>query len=335
MVQLSVGISGGKPLSEYIELARLVEGYGFHTLSIFDDLMFKPAWPILFTVAPHTTRIRLGPSICNPYLTHPAVLAEYATLLDEATGGRAYFGVGRGAFLDFVGVDTPRPITAVRETIDIARRLWRGDRTPYEGKVFQAGADAYLQWQPLRSEIPIMVGTGGPKMCRMAGGVADEVKAGGSWSIAYSRYMWEHIAAGAKEMGRAPGDVGLVLGPLTAISEDREAAEQAARHTLAFYLPYLQPMPAYVGVEQEEIDRVQAATSAGDYEGAAALLSANARDNFARYGNAHDCIEQIERMVAETHVSRIEFGMPHGPDGSAAAIHLLGEKVLPHFSLGD
>jgi len=331
MVQLSVGISGGKTLVEYIELARLVEDYGFHTFSVFDDLMFKPAWPILFMVAPHTSRIRLGPSICNPYLTHPALLAANAALLDEATGGRAYFGVGRGAFLDFVGMASPRPITAVRETIDIARRLWRGDRTPYEGKVFQGTADAYLQWKPLRPEIPIMVGTWGPKMCRMAGGVADAVKAGGSWSISYSRYMWEHIAAGASEAGRTPEEVGMVLGPLTAISEDRQAAEQAARRTLAFYLPYLQPMPAYVGVEQEEIDRVQAATAAGDYDGAAALLSANALDNFALYGNAHDCIEQIERMVAETHVSRIEFGMPHGPDGSVAAIRILGEKVLPHF----
>ena len=180
-------------------MAELVEGYGFHTLSIFDDLMFKPTWPILFTVAQHTSRIRLGPSICNPYLTHPALLAGNAALLDEATGGRAYFGVGRGAFLGFVGVESKRPLSAVRETIEIARRLWRQDTTPYHGKVFQATEAAALQWQPLRDNMPVMVGTWGPKMCQMAGGLADEVKAGSCWSISYSQHMWNHITAGAKK----------------------------------------------------------------------------------------------------------------------------------------
>src|SRR5438105_949751 len=123
MVQLSIGISGSKPLSEYVALAQLVEQYGFHTLSIFDDLMFKPAWPILFAVAQHTERVRLGPSVCNPYLIHPAILAGHAALLDELSNGRAYLGIGRGAFLDFVHVQTPRPITAVRESVQLIRHL--------------------------------------------------------------------------------------------------------------------------------------------------------------------------------------------------------------------
>ncbi len=69
--------------------------------------------------------------------------------------------------------------------------------------------------------------------------VADEVKAGSSWSESYSRYMWENIEAGAKEAGRDPSEVHLVLGPLTSISADRDAAERYARRTLVFYLPYL------------------------------------------------------------------------------------------------
>jgi 5,10-methylenetetrahydromethanopterin reductase len=331
MVQLSVGVSGGKPLTEYIALARQVEGFGFQGFSIFDDLMFKPAWPILFAVAPHTSRVRLGPSVTNPYLVHPAILAGNAALLDEATGGRAYFGIGRGAFLEFLQVEMPRPITAVRESIEIARRLWQGDRTPYHGRVFTATEDAFLQWKPLRVEMPIMVGTWGPKMARMAGGLADEVKAGSCWSVAFSRHLWEHISAGAVEAGRAQDACGLVLGPLTSISEDRQAAEQFARRTLVFYLPYLAPMPEFAGVEAEELERVRAAASAGDVDKAASLLSQHTLDNFALYGNAGDCIAQIERMVDQTAVSRIEFGMPHGPEGSAAAIKLLGEKVRPHF----
>lgn len=332
MVQLSFGINGGKSIQEYIELAQLAEYYKFDVLSIFDDLMYKPAWPILFTIAQHTQHITLGPSVCNPYLVHPSILAEYAAMLDELTGGRSYFGIGRGAFLEFVNVPTPRPITTVREAIQMIRRLWAGDSTPYHGNVFSATDAAQLAWTPERSHIPIMIGTWGPKMCKMAGGIADEVKAGSMWSDRYGNYMWEQIEAGAKEANRDPKEVGLVFGPLTAISEDREQAKLFAKQTLAFYLPYLAPMPTYIGMEDEAITRVQAATSIGDMDTAVAQISDDILGNFALYGTPQDVIDDIERMVSQTPVTRIEFGMPHGPNGSIEAIHLLGKHVVPHFS---
>ncbi|RIK33731.1 MAG: hypothetical protein DCC55_34385 [Chloroflexi bacterium] len=329
MVQLSFGISGSKAIGDYIELAGLAEGYGFHTLSIFDDLMFKPAWPILYVVAQQTQRIRVGPSVSNPYLIHPAILAEQAALLDEISGGRAYLGIGRGAFLDLVQVTPEKPIAGVREAVEIARQLWRGEKRVYDGKVFQLSADAHLHWQPLRNEIPVMIGTWGPRMCRMAGAIANEVKAGAMWSAEYGQFMWTHIAEGARAAGRNPAEVGLVFGPLTSVSTDRQQAKAFARRTLAFYLPYLSPMTDHLGIGPEEVAYAQAAAARGDFE---AAISQRVLDHFALYGAPHDIIEQIERMAAETHVTRIEFGMPHGPDGSVEALHLLGKQVVPHFA---
>ena len=332
MVQLSFGIAGTKTIGEYIELAQLAEDYGFHTFSVFDDLMFKPAWPILFVVAQHTRRIRLGQSVSNPYLIHPAILAENAAMLDELSNSRAYFGIGRGAFLDFLNMDTPRPITTVRESIEMMRRLWSGDGTTYQGQVYSATGAAHLQWEPPRRDIPIMVGTWGAQMCRMAGGVANEVKAGSMWSARYGRHMWEHIEAGARDAGRDPKQVGLVFGPLTSISEDRDKAKAEARRTLAFYLPYLAPMPEFCGMDTETVGRIRSATSGGDMEAALALISDHILSEFALFGTPNDVIEKIERMVHETAVTRIEFGMPHGPAGSAEALHLLGRHVVPHFA---
>jgi 5,10-methylenetetrahydromethanopterin reductase len=262
---------------------------------------------------------------------HPSLLAEYAVMLDEFSDGRAYMGIGRGAFLDFIDVGTPRPITTVREAIDMMRRLWRGDKTPYEGSVFHASDAAHLTWQPARADIPIMVGTWGVNMCRMAGAAAQEVKAGSLWSAPYARHMWSHIEAGAKEIERDPHEVGLVLGPLTSIANDADEAQAFARHTLAFYLPYLSPMPEFHGVEPELIARVRAATGQGDVGAAAALISDEVLSTFALHGTPDSIILKIEQMVAESPVTRIEFGMPHGPAGSLEAIHLLGKHVLPHF----
>lgn len=318
-------------MSDYIAFAQLAEQYRFHTLSIFDDLMLKPAWPILFVLAQHTHCIRIGPSVCNPHLVHPAILAGNIAMLDEISDRRAYLGIGRGAFLGFLHVQTPNAIQTVRESVDLIRHLLRGERTPYHGSIFHATEAAYFQWRPPRAEIPIMIGTWGMKMCRMAGMIADEVKAGSMWSATYGQLMWEQIEAGARAANRNPAQVGLVFGPLTSIAENREEAKAFARHTLAFYLPYLSPMPEVVGVTAEEIARVKSANARGDYAEGAAQISDLCLDNFALYGTPGDVIAQIERMVSETAVTRIEFGMPHGPHGSANAIHLLGKYVLPHF----
>jgi 5,10-methylenetetrahydromethanopterin reductase len=116
MVQISVGLAGNRPLGDYVALARLAED---------------------FTIAGRTERIRLGTSVANPYLIHPAILAEHAALLDEATNGRAYLGIGRGAFLDSLQPGTPCPLTTVREAIELAQHLLRGETQPYEGQAFR------------------------------------------------------------------------------------------------------------------------------------------------------------------------------------------------------
>ena len=47
----------------------------------------------------------------------------------------------------------------VREAVELIRRLWRGDRTPYDGKVFHATEAAHFTWRPVRASMPIMIGT--------------------------------------------------------------------------------------------------------------------------------------------------------------------------------
>lgn len=331
MVELGIAFPGDKPLNRYIELAKLVEAHGFHSLSIYDDLMFKPAWPILMAIAPHTEHIQIGPAIVNPYLVHPAITAGNLALLDELSDERAFLGIGRGAFMDFLEVDQPKPITAVREAIELIKRLLSDDRTPYHGELFQATESAFLRWTPPRADPPIMIGTWGPKTCEMAGEVADGVKVSPMWSAEYASFLWERITAGTQRAGRAPEDVTLTIGVLTSIAADRAKAKAHARRTLAVYLPFLSPMTEHVGIGEDEIQRVREASTRGDYDEAARHVSDRSLENFTLYGTPQDCIAKIERMADEAPVGRIEFGAPHGPD-EAEALRLLGEQVLPNFA---
>lgn len=330
LLRLSLAVSGDKQLREYVRIAKAAEEFGFDTLSVADDLMFKPAWPILFLIAQHTRQIRLGPAVVNPYLMHPALIAGTVAALDELSNGRAYLGLGRGAFLEFVGIEPTAPLTTVREAIEIVRRLLNGDRTPYSGRFFHATEEAALHSQPRRPNIPILIGTWSPRLSNLAGQLADEIKAGAAWSNDYAHFMWSHVEAGARQAGRNPEEVTLAFGPLTSIAHDPADARAAAARALAVYLPHLQPMTDYLNVDREEIEAVRTSARAGDYAGAAALISDATLAQFALFGTPQHCIEAIEQTIAQTPIGRIEFGIHHSPN-EREALRLLGKRVLPHF----
>ncbi len=47
-------------------------------------------------VAEHTTRVKIGTFVADPYTIHPALTAMFATTLHEISGGRAIIGIGAG-----------------------------------------------------------------------------------------------------------------------------------------------------------------------------------------------------------------------------------------------
>ena len=329
-LKFSIGLQGSYPLRDYIRMAQRIESYDFDELHVYDDLMFKPTWPILTLIGEHTSRIKLGPGIITPQIVHPAYHAGNLAELDEISGGRAVCGIARGAFWELLGIEKQqRPITMVKEAIQIIRRLLAGDRTPFHGKVFTATEGLFFRFQPLRREIPIFIGTWGPKMCQLAGEIATETKSDGLWNPRYVAIIKENIEIGAMRAGRDPAEVGVCVGPLCAISGDREAARAAARRVLSIYLPYLSPMDEVAGVPKEEVQNVRAAAAAGDFEQGARFVSDRSIRNFSITGTPSDVIPQIEEL-AEAGVTHVAFGHPLGPNFDEA-LDLIGREIIPHF----
>ena len=251
-------------------------------------------------------------------------------MLNEAAGGRAYLGLGRGAFFEALKLEQPQPVTAVKETVEMVKRLLSGDRSPYHGQMFSATEEATFRWQPPYPHVPILIGTWGPKMAQLAGRVADEVKVGGCWNPDFVPVIREHINQGALSAGRDPAEIGVVVGAVTVVSENRKEAEALARREVAMYLPVVIRLDPTLKVDQAELAAVQEALDAGDLDGAAGRISLGTLRKLACFGTPEDIVEQVEAF-AQAGVARVEFGTPHGPD-EPTAIRLLGESVLPNFN---
>jgi 5,10-methylenetetrahydromethanopterin reductase len=127
-----------------------------------------------------TERIRLGPVALNPFTLHPYEIAGQIAMLDSVSGGRAYLGLAKGAWLDRLGIEEERPLAALREAVAIVKALLAGNTEGVAGERFALEPGTELAYPRVRDAVPLLIGTWGPETARWAGTVADELKIGGS-----------------------------------------------------------------------------------------------------------------------------------------------------------
>lgn len=313
MVAVSVAFQTDKTAPEYAALAAQAEDLGFDGVSVFHDFGYQPSIAALLEMARATSRVRLGAACINPYTLHPLEIAGQAAALHAASGGRAYVGIARGAWLDRVGVLQDRPLRRLAESIDVVRRLLAGDDSGYDGSVFQLAPGVALHQPP--GAMPVLLGTWGARGLALAGRAADEVKLGGCANPDMVRLARDRLDQACRAAGRNPASVGLVAGAVTVVDTDGAAARASARAEVAMYLDVVAALDETVDLRPD--------ASAGD-------LPDDLLRRFAFAGTPDDITAQASAL-AEAGAARIEFGTPHG-DPPSRGVDLLGRHVLPSLA---
>ncbi|MBI5929795.1 MAG: LLM class flavin-dependent oxidoreductase [Chloroflexi bacterium] len=327
--EISIAFQTDKTPAQYIALAQLVNQYAFDAVTVYCDAPFQPSYGPLLLMAPHLTQARLGPAAVSPSRIHPLDIAAESALLAQLAQGGVYIGIARGAWLAEHGIPelTP-PLQAIREAIEVVQYMLSGQSGGYQGQIYQI-ADHVIAPYPLPAQkIPLLIGTWGQKLCALAGELADEVKVGGSANPTLVPIIQQYIAVGEQKAGRHRRSVGVVMGAVTVVDDDRELARYAARRSVALYLRVVALLDPTMNIEPELIERLRHHANRQEYDDAARLISDDVLDRFAFSGNATDLIEQAEKLF-EAGAHRIEFGTPHGLTKPEVGIRILGEKVIP------
>ena len=328
-MRFGIALQANKTPLEYVAQATTIDRYSFDVVSVYNDLLFQPALGPLLLMAPHLRTAQLGPAALNPYTLHPVEIAGQIAMLDLATQGRAYLGLARGSWLDHLGISQRRPRATLRECVLLVRHLLARKTEPFVGQVFSLAEKSILQYAVLREAVPITLGTWGPRTARLAGEIADEVKIGGSASPAMATYLQAFITAGERGAGRAAGSVGVCLGAVTVVDDDRARARAAARREVAVYAPVVAPLDPSLR-DADWVASIAGPALAGDYATVAERIPDAVLDSLAFAGTPADLVRHVEDL-ARAGVTRVEFGTPHGLDAQEG-IRLLGERVLPSFS---
>lgn len=174
MTQLGIQIIPTMSVDEVIETAVMAEELGYDFCLLADEGFMPDVYVALGAIAQRTQRIRLGP-VTNGYTRHPAVTANAIATLDDLSDGRALATLvaGGSMVLNPMGIPREAPLTVMRETITILRKLWSGEEVTWQGKRY-ALQRAQLQSRR-RYDIPLWLAVRGEKMLELAGQEADGV----------------------------------------------------------------------------------------------------------------------------------------------------------------
>ncbi len=325
--EIGLGLQSDKAPGDYARLAAAAEEHGIDVLSVFGDLLYQPPLVPLLEMAAATSRVRLGAACWNPYTTHPYELAGQYAALDRLSGGRAYLGLARGTWLGALGVAQPRPVAHLREAVRLVTALLAGDADGLAGELYPLAPGTTLRY-PLPADPPrVLLGTWGPTTAALAGEVAAELKVGGSANPAMVGVMREWTAVGARRSGRPEDAVGIVVGAVTVVDEDGEAARARARTEVAMYLAVVAGLDPTVTLPEGLLEEVAARVTAGDDAGAGRLVPDDVLDLFAFSGTPEQVAAQAQRLV-DAGAARVEFGTPHGLTDDRG-VELIGTRVLP------
>ncbi len=165
---------------EWTELARQAEDLGYVSFQIDDHFgnQLAPV-PAIMAAACATSRILVGPHVASVDFRNPVLFAKECATIDLLSEGRFTLGIGAGwSKADYAigGIrqdDAATRIERLDEAITVLKGLWGDKPFSFEGRHYRV-AEVDGKPKPI-SEIPIMVGGGGPKILTLAARRADIV----------------------------------------------------------------------------------------------------------------------------------------------------------------
>jgi 5,10-methylenetetrahydromethanopterin reductase len=254
--QVGILLNAEFPHRLLMDVARRIEELDLGTLWYGDERFYYETFTGLAAVALQTSKIRIGPAVCDPYTRHPAITAAAMASLDELSQGRSVLGYGAGASgFEILGIGRTRPVATLRESIELMRRLWRGEHVTSAGPEIPV-TDAYLKI-PAR-ELEIYLAADGPQLLRLAGAAADAAITSHCVSARILAPRVDVIREGARHAGRAASPK-IVARVDISIDRDRATAFHVAKVRIGRYLWARYPNIAYLeqhGLElPAELDR--------------------------------------------------------------------------------
>ncbi len=306
--------------------AKLAEDSGFSYVWVTDHYNNRNAFVILTILAKATQRVKIGTGITNPFHINPAVISSAIATINEISNGRAILGIGAGDkfTLEKIGIRRKKPLTCVKEAVQIIRRLLNGETVRFDGEIFRFN-EAKLTFNS--GNVPIYIGAQGPRMLKLASEIGDGVIINASHP--------KDVELALKNLNVKDG-FDIAVCSAFSIDRNRDTAIQNAKVVVAFIVT---SCPNDVldrhGIDEEAVNAVRKALNdafaKGNWRELEKAVTDEMVEAFSISGTSDDVIDRIEELK-RLGITQLIVGSPIGKD-KAKAIKLIGREIIQRFRL--
>lgn len=248
-------------LRDGLDYVRYAEQRGFEAVWQAESRLVRDAIVPMAAYAAVTQRLKIGSGVINNWTRNIGLLAATFLTLDDLAPGRVLCGIG--AWWDplarQVGIERRKPLQAMRETVEVLRRLLNMERVTYHGE-FHHVDGIELDVVHGRREprhVPIYIGATGTKMMELAGEIADGVVLNYCVPPGYNDEALEALERGARRAGRNLEDIDRPQLVVCSVDHDRARALDSTRELLTQYLAQQPHIAQASGVAPEVVAKIQ------------------------------------------------------------------------------
>lgn len=248
-------------LRDGLDYVRYAEEKGFEAVWQAESRLVRDAIVPMAAYAAVTERIKVGSGVINNWTRNIGLLAATFLTLDDLAPGRIICGIGAwwDPLAKNVGIERRKPLTAMRETVEVLRRLLNMERVTFHGEFHHVeGIELdVVHGRKVPRNVPIYIGATGPKMMELTGEIADGAVLNYCVPPDYNVHAMERLEAGAKKAGRSLEDIDRPQLVVCSVDEDEDKALDTSRELLTQYLAQQPHIAKASEVDKSVVDQIQ------------------------------------------------------------------------------
>lgn len=258
--RLALYLQDAHSLQEGIELAKYAEEKGFEAVWQAESRLVRDCIVPMAAFASHTTTLKVASGVTNNWTRNIGLLAATFLTLDDLAEDRIICGIGAwwDPLASKVGIQRRKPLRAMRETVEVLRRLLRMENVTYHGQ-FHNVTDIQLDVVHGRKtprNVPIYIGATGMKMMALTGEIADGACLNYLVHPDYNLRAMDALEKGAKKAGKSIDDIDRPQLMICSVDHDRKKALDGARKMITQYLGQQPHLMKASGVSQDLLDQI-------------------------------------------------------------------------------
>lgn len=248
-------------LRDGLDYVQYAEKRGFEAVWQAESRLVRDAIVPMAAYAAVTTHLVVGSGVINNWTRNIGLLASTFLTLDDLAPNRIICGIGAwwDPLAKNVGIDRRKPLTAMRETVEVLRRMLAMERVTFHGEfVHVDGIELdVVHGRREPRHVPIMVGATGDKMMELTGEIGDGVVLNYCVEPVYNLKALELLEAGAKKAGKKLDDIDRPQLIVCSVDHDHERAIDTTRELLTQYLAQQPHIAKASGVSGDVVHEIQ------------------------------------------------------------------------------